>query len=62
MVDHKLSDDLIHILEQNDHNFTQFMELFWQQQKKLFKSSATAVRYHPMMIQFCLSLAAKSPS
>ena len=38
------------------------MNLFWQQQKKLFSSSKTGVRYHPMIIQFCLSLVAKSPS
>jgi len=38
------------------------MSLFWQQQKKLLKSSTTGVRYHPMIIRFCLSLAAKSPS
>ena len=41
---------------------TPFMNLFWQQQKKLLKSSATGMRYHPMIIRFCLSLAAKSPS
>ena len=38
------------------------MNLFWQQQQKLFGSKATGVRYHPMIIRFCLSLAAKSPS
>ena len=38
------------------------MNLFWQQQKKLFSSNRTGVRYHPMIIRFCLSLAAKFPS
>ena len=38
------------------------MSLFWQQQKKLFSSSRTGVWYHPMIIRFCLSLAAKSAS
>ena len=38
------------------------MKLFWEQQKKLFSSSSAGVRYHPMIICFCLSLAAKSPS
>ena len=38
------------------------MSLFWQQQKKLFSSTKTGVRYHPMLIRYCLSLAAKSPS
>ena len=38
------------------------MSLFWQEQKKLFSKSSTGVRFHPMIIRFCLSLAAKSPS
>jgi len=38
------------------------MNLFWQQQMKLFSSTKTGVRYHPMLIRYCLSLAAKSPS
>ena len=41
---------------------TPVMNLFWQQQQKLFGSKATGVRYHPIIIRFCLSLAAKSPS
>ena len=36
------------------------MKLFWQQQQKLFSSSAKCVRFHPMIIRFSLSLAAKS--
>ena len=46
----------------NDADITPFMKLFWEQQKKLFCSSSKGVRYHPMIIRFCLSLAAKSPS
>lgn len=61
-VDHELSNDFTRILDENDENVTPFMNLFWQQQKKLFSSSKTGVRYHPMIIRFCLSLAAKSPS
>ena len=38
------------------------MNLFWQQQQKLFASNSTGVRYHPMIIRYCLSLVAKSPS
>ena len=61
-VDHQLSNDLTSIFEEaNDDKITPFMNLFWQQQKKLFSSSGTGVRYHiPMIIRFCLSLAAKS--
>ena len=38
------------------------MTLFWQQQKKLFKCSNKGVRFHPMLIRFCLSLWPKSSS
>ena len=62
-VDHELSNDFSKILNSaNDADITPFMKLFWEQQKKLFSSSSKGVRYHPMIIRFCLSLAAKSPS
>ena len=61
-VDHELSNDFTKILNEADDKITPFMSLFWQQQKKLFSSSRTGVRYHPMIIRFCLFLAAKSPS
>lgn len=38
------------------------MNLFWQEQKKILSASTTGVKYHPMIVRFCLSLAAKSPS
>ena len=60
-VDHELSKDIVTIFGQSD-DVTPFMSLFWQQQKKLFSSTKTGVRYHPMLIRYCLSLAAKSPS
>lgn len=62
LVDHELSNDLTSIIGDCASGMTPFMNLFWQQQKKLLKSSATGVRYHPMIIRFCLSLAAKSLS
>ena len=61
-VDHELSNDFAKIFDEADDKITPFMSLFWQQQKKLFPSSRTGVRYHPMIIRFCLSLAAKSRS
>lgn len=61
-VDHELSNDFTWLLDEADSKITPFMSLFWQQQKKVFSSSPTGVRYHPMIIRFCLSLAAKSPS
>ena len=39
------------------------MKLFWEEQKKYNKESkSSSIRYHPMVIKFCLSLAAKSSS
>ncbi|PFX26882.1 hypothetical protein AWC38_SpisGene8467 [Stylophora pistillata] len=61
-VDHELSNDFAKTFEEADDKITPFMSLFWQQQKKLFSSSRTGVRYHLMIIRFCLSLAVKSPS
>lgn len=61
-IDPKLSDDFSKILDSSSAKITPFMSLFWQQQQKLFSRSATGVRYHPMIIRFCLSLVAKSPS
>ena len=61
-IDHELSNDFSTILGQPSAKMTPFMKLFWQQQQKLFSSSRSGVRYHPMLIRFCLSLAAKSPS
>ena len=39
------------------------MKLFWgEQQKYIQASSPSSMRYHPMVIKFCLNLAAKSSS
>lgn len=61
-INHELSNDFASILDNAGTKVTPFMNLFWQQQQKLFASSASGVFYHPMIIRFCLSLAAKSPS
>ena len=61
-VDHQLSQDITSILGKSDKNVTPFMNLFWQQQKKQLTRSSTGVRYHPMIIRYCLSLATKSPA
>ena len=63
-VDHELSNDLTKILGSaaDTSKMTPFMKLFWEQQQKLFSRSQKGVRYYPMIIRFCLSLAAKSPS
>ena len=50
------------IIPGQSDNVTPFMSLFWEQQKKLLSSSKTGVRYQPIIVRYCLSLAAKSPS
>ena len=39
-----------------------FMKLFWEQQQKYLKTAKGGVQYHPSIIRYCLSLAAKSPA
>eukprot|EP00794_Sanderia_malayensis_P002815 gene2815-3251_t len=39
-----------------------FMRLFWEEQQNYLSASKTGIRYHPMVIKFCLGLAAKSAS
>ena len=58
----ELNHDFTQILDSAGTKVTPFMNLFWQEQKKLFAKTSTAVRYHPMIIRFCSSLASKSPS
>ena len=61
-IDHKLNNDLVKIISDSDNKITPFMNLFWQQQKRLFQCSSKGVRFHPMIIRFCLSLWSKSNS
>ncbi len=39
-----------------------FMKFFWEEQQKYLLQPSSQVRYHPMIIKFCLALAAKSSS
>eukprot|EP00794_Sanderia_malayensis_P002699 gene2699-3120_t len=62
-VDNKLSNDFISIMSGTDETkIPPFMKLFWEEQQKYLSSSKTNVRYHPMIIRYCLGLAAKSPA
>ena len=61
-IDNELSNDFTQILDSAGTKVTPFMNLFWQEQKRLFARTNTGVCYHPMIIRFCLSLASKSPS
>ena len=56
-----LGDDLIQIMNNTDSNkIPPFMKMFWEEQQKYISSSRKGVRYHPMIIRYCLGLAAKS--
>lgn len=59
-----LGDDLITIMKDTDNNrVTPFMKMFWEEQQKyLTTTNKTSVRYHPMIIRYCLGLVAKSSS
>ena len=39
-----------------------FMKLLWEEQQKYVHASSSSVRYRPMVIKYCLNLAAKSSS
>ena len=62
IIEKKLSDDFVSIFNQNYTTITPFMKLFWEQQQKMFQTSKNGVRFHPMIIRYCLSLYAKSSS
>ena len=59
-IDKELSSDFFDILD--NAQMTPFMKLFWNEQKKMIGKSKSAVRFHPMIIRFCLSQAQKSAS
>ena len=59
-IDEELSNDFTKILS-DAKEVTPFISLFWQQQKEMFKvGNKKNVRYHPMIIRYCLSLYSKS--
>ena len=49
-------------MTENLDQATPFMKIFWDQQQKIFSSQKKALCYHPMIIRFSFSLAAKSAS
>ena len=58
----EFSKDLKSIMSNSQRNIPPFMKFFWEEQQKYLTSSKTGVRYHPQIIRYCLSLAAKSPA
>lgn len=61
-VDATLNDDLVSIFKgAPEQKIPPFMKLFWEEQQKyLHTKDKTQLRYHPAIIKFCLSIAAKS--
>ena len=57
-----LKDDIHDLMENNLEVASPFMKLFWKEQKKYLSINPKARKYHLVIIRFCLSLAAKSPS
>eukprot|EP00794_Sanderia_malayensis_P014619 gene14619-16134_t len=57
-----LSQDIKALINNYDGTVTPFMRLFWEQQQPCFQGNPHVVRFYPMIIRFCLSLAAKSAS
>ena len=59
----ELSDDMVTIISNADHSkVSPFKKFFWEELQKFLKSSSTGICYHPMVISYCLSLAAKPSS
>ncbi len=57
----ELGDDFKQIFSTcDDRKIPPFMKLFWLEQQKYIQQSPSQVRYHPMIIKFCLAVAAKS--
>ena len=63
-VDSELCKDVITLFSGCDQGHVPpFTKLFWEEQQKyLSSSSSSSIRHHPMIIKYCLSLAAKSYS
>lgn len=57
-LDSGLVDDIQTIMDSNTDKISPFMNLFWNEQKRL--ATTSQYKYHPILIRFCLSLAAES--
>ena len=61
-VNEDFNNDFQFIFRNCDQNkISPFMKLFWEEQIKYLNSSSQ-IRYHPMVIKYCLGLHAKSPA
>ena len=63
-INRELGNDLVKIFDSCDHKkIPPFMKLFWEQQQKyLSYSNQCSIRFHPLIIKFCLALTAKLQS
>ena len=61
-VDVDLGKVLVTIMTENKKHVPPCMKLFSEEQQKYLSSSKIGVRYPPMIIRYCLGLAAKSPA
>lgn len=61
-INNDLNNDFMQILASADTKITPFIKLFWEEQRRLFNGSSSGLGCHPMIVRFCLSLAAESPS
>ena len=60
-VEKNLSEDLCKIFSSVDNNKILFMKLFWEEQQKYtYCSPPSSIKYHPMIIKYCLAIASKS--
>ena len=59
-VDNELNKDFLSIMSQADKN--RIHEVLLGRATKYLSANKTGVRYHPMIIRYCLTLAFKSPS
>lgn len=58
-----LNNDFMSIMSTADHSkMPPFMKFFWEEQQRYLSTSKHGIRYHPIIIRYCLSLAAKSPA
>ena len=62
LVNDDLHKDFVSIISKTYRTVTPFMKLFWDEQQKYLNTSKQGIRYHPMIIRYCLGLVAKSPA
>lgn len=63
-IDNQLENDIIDIFKGiSPEKVSQFIRIFWEEQQKCLQTtSKSQLRYHLMVIKYCLAVFAKSPS